>query len=404
MTHLQLVFDHWFEKAGGGFASPTNFNPASLADRYLEVFDRLTVVGRCRGARPGEVITAHLDDGRRVDLHVVTTRGGPVGALRGAMRLLTAVAASRHRSSALLLVGPGMLGVLAAAFARLCSRSYGVEVIGNPREALTAAGLAHPWPALIGRLAARVIGDAVAAAYVTEAALQRHYPPHRTAVTATYSSIELPRSRLESTLAVARSDGGPESTGTAPEPWNLCAVATLSQPYKGIDVLVRAVAELRDAGRDVRLTIVGGGRLLPRYQQLAAGLGVAAHVEFVGQVQGPTAVDPYLRSSDLYVHPSLTEGLPRAVIEAMAAGLPCVATNVGGVPDLLSAPFLCAAGDAAALARTIAWAMDHPDACRAQVRDNREKALEFTLERLRPRRNAFYRELAAVGTDASTRS
>lgn len=103
-------------------------------------------------------------------------------------------------------------------------------------------------------------------------------------------------------------------------------------PEKGLDGLLRAWAEgLADMPK-VRLLIVGDGEERPGLEALAARLGLENRVRFSGAV--PESL-PYLQASDLYVQPSFTEGLPIAVLEAMACGLPAVASAVGGVTDLL---------------------------------------------------------------------
>jgi glycosyltransferase involved in cell wall biosynthesis len=116
-----------------------------------------------------------------------------------------------------------------------------------------------------------------------------------------------------------------------PSPVRLGTVARLT-PQKGIDVLLTAVAELRTRGHDVELVVAGDGRDRATLERAAAGLPVS----FLGHVDDVGAV---LSTLDVFVLASRAEGLPLALLEAMAAGLPCVATEVGDVP--------AAVGDAA---------------------------------------------------------
>lgn len=101
---------------------------------------------------------------------------------------------------------------------------------------------------------------------------------------------------------------------------------------KGIDYLLQALARLRGSGVPVRLALVGGGPLRQRLERRARVLGIAGAVVFAGEV--PDVV-PWLAAFDVFALPSLWEGMPLALGEAMAAGLPVVATAVSGTPEMV---------------------------------------------------------------------
>jgi glycosyltransferase involved in cell wall biosynthesis len=96
---------------------------------------------------------------------------------------------------------------------------------------------------------------------------------------------------------------------------------------KGIDVLIRAMALLKDRQIKCRCLVIGDGPLAEPLSSLAASLGVSDLVIFKGFQND---VWPYLLASDIFVLPSYSEGLPFSVLEAMACALPCVVTDVGG--------------------------------------------------------------------------
>ena len=145
-------------------------------------------------------------------------------------------------------------------------------------------------------------------------------------------------------------------------PIRIGAVSRLSRE-KGIDILIEAFAQLTEDGDRgascgaVELILVGDGPERDALERLAAARGVADRVRFLGRRND---VPRHLATFDIYALPSRTEGLPMAILEAMAAGLPIVAARVGGVPEaviheetgLLTAPEDPAAF-AAALRRTI---------------------------------------------------
>jgi glycosyltransferase involved in cell wall biosynthesis len=104
---------------------------------------------------------------------------------------------------------------------------------------------------------------------------------------------------------------------------------------KGVDYLLRAVGRLR-ARADIRLDVVGDGPLLAKYQRLAQELHLDDVVHFHG-FRPKHEVATFMRNADLFVLASRFENNPCVLIEAMASGLPVVATRVGGIPELVTA-------------------------------------------------------------------
>jgi glycosyltransferase involved in cell wall biosynthesis len=142
--------------------------------------------------------------------------------------------------------------------------------------------------------------------------------------------------------------------------------------------------------------MVGGGRIRPRLEVLAHHLGIGERCEFLGQLAQGAAILAELDQADLFVLPSRTEGLPRALIEAMARGLPCIASEVGGIPELLPAEDLVPPGDVAALAakiREVVWS-----AARREQMSERNIAVArlYAEDILQPRRAQFYRHIQAA--------
>jgi glycosyltransferase involved in cell wall biosynthesis len=111
-------------------------------------------------------------------------------------------------------------------------------------------------------------------------------------------------------------------------------IGTISRlvPVKGLDDLLRAAAQLRDQGLNVRLVIAGDGPSLTDLRRRSEELGIGAYVHFVGQRADAAGA---LEAFDMFAHPSLSEALPYAVMEAMSMELPVVATDVGGVPEIV---------------------------------------------------------------------
>jgi glycosyltransferase involved in cell wall biosynthesis len=112
----------------------------------------------------------------------------------------------------------------------------------------------------------------------------------------------------------------------------LGSVASLT-PKKGLVFLIRALAMLAARGRPASLVVAGEGPNRQRLESLAAELGVSGRVLFLGDSRH---VEDVFDAIEVFVLPSLVEGLPLALLEAMRAGKPVVATSVGGVPEVVT--------------------------------------------------------------------
>lgn len=158
----------------------------------------------------------------------------------------------------------------------------------------------------------------------------------------------------------------------------LC-VASL-QEYKGHRLLLEALAQSEPGLDRVRLDIVGEGPLRRRLATLAEGLGIAERVRFHGSLP-EHEVTEMLARADLFVLPSVVardgqmEGLPVALMEAMACGVPVVATRLSGVPELIDdgvTGVLAPPGDAIGLARALRRVLDDPDAALTRAAAGRQ--------------------------------
>lgn len=130
-------------------------------------------------------------------------------------------------------------------------------------------------------------------------------------------------------------------------------------PVKNPRLLLCAFARLESS---TRLVIAGKGPMRPELEQLSASLGIAPRVQFLGPQLAPRIAEQ-MRQADVLCMSSLNEGLPNVVIEAMASGLPVAATNVGGIHEVIDAPWkgtLVPSEDESALARALDKLLTNP--------------------------------------------
>jgi glycosyltransferase involved in cell wall biosynthesis len=149
---------------------------------------------------------------------------------------------------------------------------------------------------------------------------------------------------------------------------------------KGPLTLVGALAEVNRGGASALVRMAGTGPQLQEVKARVRALGLGDACEFVGFYTDPLGRSAFMRSLDVFVLPSLAEGTPNSVIEAMAHGLPVIATEIGGIPDLLSADsgILVPPGDTAALAEAMRRLASDPHLRSAMGRAARERYLKLS--------------------------
>ena len=163
---------------------------------------------------------------------------------------------------------------------------------------------------------------------------------------------------------------------------------------KGIDHLIRSIALLRPEFPDIRLEIAGLGPEQAHLEQEAEALGLANNVRFLGWQMD---VEPLLSRWDIFAMPSLEEGFGIAALEAMAAGLPVVATAVGGVPELVEhgrTGLLVPPADEPALAEAFRALLRNPEQRRLMAIAGLNRAAEqFSMDRMVSQVEKIYDDL-----------
>ena len=166
---------------------------------------------------------------------------------------------------------------------------------------------------------------------------------------------------------------------------------------KRTDDVLRAFRELLDRDVDAWLCLVGDGPDRAHMERRAHELGIARRCLFVGYQDD---VAPYYEAIDALLLPSVNEGTPVSVIEALAAGRPAVATRVGGVPDVVRDGvdgFLADVGDASTLADRLAELARDPERRAEMGREGREHVVQrYAVDRLVDDVDRLYRELLSA--------
>ncbi|MFO0916752.1 MAG: glycosyltransferase family 4 protein [Planctomycetaceae bacterium] len=354
-------------------------------DRYLDVFDEVRAIARVLPVQQCEPKWVRAS-GDRVEFASIPYYVGLYEFARKRSAVKQAVRDAVQPDDAVILRVPSTLANLLYPHLLRTGHPYAVEAVGDPYDVFAPGAIRHPLrPYLRWRLTRdmkAICRDSQVATYVTAAALQRRYPPGPDTESFYFSDVQ-----LDGLIAPS------PRTYIAKPGWTMITVGSLGHLYKAQDVQIAAIAACRQSGLNVRLQIAGEGKHRGELEQLAAELGVAEHVEFLGQLPAGPAIGAALEQADVFLLPSRQEGLPRALIEAMAKALPCIGSHVGGIPELLPEEDRVAASDVAALTAKIREFVTNPQRLERCSRRNLERTREFTEDVLRERRLSFYQSV-----------
>jgi glycosyltransferase involved in cell wall biosynthesis len=381
--NLTTTLEHRFDRTPDGAVwTQTAYAYDFFWTHYLAVFDHVRALARVRDVRT-VADNFQRADGARVSFVALPYYIGPKQYLRVFHKVRGLAQDAVGPNDAVIMRVPSQIASNLETELRKSGHPYGLQVVGDPYDVFAPGGVKHPlrrffrWQ--FTRTLRRHCAQASAVAYVTREALQRQYPCPNYSVD--FSDVKIPKAAR---VTSAR------TPCTEKQPATLITVGTLEQLYKGPDVLIEAVGICVRQGLDLRLVIVGDGKYRDELETKVAFLGLGGHVRFLGQLSAGVEVRAQLDQADLFVLPSKTEGLPRAMIEAMARALPCIGSTVGGIPELARSEDLFPPGDASALALKIRAVVTNPERMALMSTYSLEKSGEYLEEKLQQRRLEYY--------------
>ena len=386
-SNLIVVLEHRFRQTPDGKLWTLTMFPYKFWQRYLEVFDQVRIVARVCDIKSVPPNWQRVD-GERVSFVPIPYYVGVQQYLLRMGEVNQAVRNAFTPGDAVIMRVPSQVGTHLQPLLRQYKYPYGVEVVADPYDVFAPGSVKHPlrplfrW--LLPRRLRQLCAEASVAAYVTENALQSRYPAGSKTFSTFYSDVELPDSAFVSSPRI-------------PEPdkdfFRLISVGTMDQLYKAPDVLIQAVAQCVRERLNLELVLVGDGKYRKELVAQAADLGLEGRVRFLGWLPAGDAVRTQLDRADVFVLPSHQEGLPRAMIEAMARALPCIGSTVGGFPELLPPENMVSPGDVQGLAKKIQQVLSDSQGMARMSARNLAKAREYGEEVLRLRRVCLYQKL-----------
>lgn len=172
----------------------------------------------------------------------------------------------------------------------------------------------------------------------------------------------------------------------------LTFVGTL-RPIKGVEYLIRAMKIIRQKNADARLMLVGNGEEREKLEKLVKELILEEYVRFIGKVQNEE-VPEYMAASDIFILPSLSEGFPVTVLEAMASGLPIIVTRVRGLQEIIKDGengFLVEPKNPEQIAEKVLMLLEDDELRERISKNNKEQAEGYSWESVVARLEKVYR-------------
>lgn len=165
--------------------------------------------------------------------------------------------------------------------------------------------------------------------------------------------------------------------------------AAINIKYKGQENVIRAISLLKKNGYNIEYQLIGNGDKT-KLEKIAERCRVSNNVKFLGSIPHEE-VFSWLENIDIYIQPSKTEGLPRALIEAMSKACPSIGSKVGGIPELLvDEEFLYKKNNIKELALKIEKLINNKAKMEKSAKFNFNQARNYEFEKINNRRNDFY--------------
>lgn len=384
---LVVALDHHFVRCGGRVYTELAFDYRYWSG-YLAEFPTVTVAARVADVERLESGYERAD-GSGVTFLAWPEFRGPVGLVRH----LPAVLSAGRRATALgdrFILRNGTVSSIVWLWLVARRRPYAREVQGDMLQSVRqyrrvrGAWLRGALARLADAVARVQVRYSYASSYVSETTRARYPSRHRDREFV-FSSVVIGPDELT---------GPRDESAFGVEVMEILSIGRLERE-KGIHLLVEALAAMNEAGRrNWRLRLVGPGTERSSLEVLARARGVGDQIEFLGRVPHGEYLNSTIDRSHLFVLPSLTEGMPRSLIEVMARGTPAVATDVGGVHEILPAAQMCPPGDAAALAALMERMLGSPSLLASASAHGFSRVAEaYSLDVMRKRQREF---LAAV--------
>lgn len=383
--NLVYVTEARFIKSKNGLIYGEGASSTDLWKRFLHYFTHVYVIARVKPeTEDDKEILGHISSFENVTFIELPYYVGPLEYLKKRSLLKKTIKENCIIPDAVYLCRvPGNVSNVIIKTLRKVNVKYNVEVVGDAWEVFSSGAIQHPLRSFFKYKGyydlKRNVVNAAAALYVTKDSLQKRYPVSQEAFQISASDV----------VISVKADSVQPKEQVLKSNFEIISVGSLDQMYKAPDVLLKAISILKSKNKICNLTWLGEGKFMEDMKLLAQELNISNNVKFKGNVS-LDEVHENLQESDLFVLVSRTEGMPRAIIEAMSHGLPCIGSNVGGIPELLDSNAIVEKDNPEMLADLILKFISNSEFYNQQAKRNLKEAKQYDIEILENKRKEFY--------------
>lgn len=392
MKALIATDAHVFKKEDGSYWTSAIYG-YEFWKRYLNVFDEIRVVARCKEIN--EMSSLIRLDGEGIEVYEIPFFQGPKQLALHFLSIQNKMRKAYHGCDVAIFRMPSQTAQMALWY-KPRQMPYAGEVVYDPYDDVAntdTSFLQKTIDRIISFQLKRFCMNANGVSYVTEHSIQRHYPnmammygENLNYFESYYSSINLGIEAFS----------GPRDYSKKKSFTMVLSDVSMGSDRKGEITLFKAMKEVVDKGYDVYSMIIGDGPYRGKFEKMADELGIRSRVEFVGRLASSVHVREKMMDADIFVFPTMAEGLPRGVLEAMAIGMPVLSTPVGGIPEVIDREFLFAPNDFHEFAIKIEELINNRDKLNEMSKTNYERALGYRSEILQTKRDKFYLKLRKI--------
>ena len=381
---LLVTLEHHFVRCSEGVFTDLSFS-YDYWEEYLGLFDEVIVAARVKNCadRPEGLMRA---DGRGVQFFDISDFRGVLSFLKKAPRVFWQTGKAVRKIDRYLL-RTGIISILVWIWLQLLGRrQYAFECGGHVREGITTdrpKTILYKSIALITHVVCKAQVRFARCASYTSNFLRNCYPCRNRQSEFVFSGVRL----TEDIVTSPRDEQFFRN-----RPFRFLSVGRL-EPQKGHLVMINAAATLINEKElpEWELEIVGPGSQVEKLRGYIKEIGISDRVRLVGGVKWGDHLFSYVDRSHLFVLPSLTEGMPRSLIEGMARGIPAIGSRTGGIPELLQEEDFFPPGDVLGMANKMAERMKAPVRLASMSENNFKRALEFRIEFTKTKKTDFWR-------------
>lgn len=388
---LMIQEEHFLQDEDGNVYSSRVLSN-EIFSRYLTYFNQLIVFARVEKIKKAEASDVKLIDLPGVQFIFIPDFRGPKGLMRHSFKIIKTFKKACKNVDVVYLRAPSLLTLFLYRFIP-SKLKIGMEFMMGANYFIESDSIIAKFlNSIIDKEAKKLARTVNGSLYVTQYSLQEEYPPNKKAFdveSSDYFTCGVSDVVLKKEYLYVK-----KKNNSNKNKWVLISIGFMDSYRKGQHILIEVVSLLKEKGCEVELRLIGEGKKKKELQELAISMGVSANVKFLGKITNETVLFEELKKADIFLLPSKLEGLPRVIIEAMAVGLPVIASDVNGNRELVQKKLLVTDFMPESYASKVELLLNDTNYYNRISIENYNKACRFLPGNLDSKRNSFFESLS----------